>query len=442
MHDLVGNQSAVGGLTSPIFATLLSSRYKPCRLTATLTGINHIMGWVSFANGTFIQLVLPLLAVGVRTDNPFEVPVYNDLAYQRFNISLSIGTPPRPYNVLLDSGATSAWVPVVNTTGCTPNCPWAYDPTSSSTIVKTNDTLFSRYGTTGEIEVKGFYYRDSVSVGGLPALKNATFAIADFPKAFYDQGNRGIMGMGCRLIEFDEQGRPRPLSYTPIWQSLSRAASAGKTKFSMWLNSPNAASGTIQFGGEDRSKHQGELLSIPLNEDPPGVVADWNITLGGIARGFASRHGHLKSELITPPSFNRPMILDSGAPNLYIATSVYEAIAEGLNATEITYEAPWVPCSLKKPETGYLEFQFATRKAKQLVKIRVPYEDLIYPSGFPVTVPRVPDQNGEKMCYFGVVPSDGFVQLLGAPFLRRTYTVFDVDNKELRMAPANWKLDI
>lgn len=124
---------------------------------------------------------------------------------------------------------------------------------------------------------------------------------------------------------------------------------------------------------------------------------------------------------------------------MYVPTALYKEIVKDLNATGIINGAPYVPCSLRGAETGFLDFEFAARTTRALAKIRVSYSEIFYPPGLPVTVPPVEDRNGERMCYFGVVPNDGPVRLLGATFLRSAYVVFDLDQKELRLAQSKLK---
>jgi hypothetical protein len=66
--------------------------------------------------------------------------------------------------------------------------------------------------------------------------------------------------------------------------------------------------------------------------------------------------------------------------------------------------------------------------------------EIVYPPGYPVTVPAVPDRDGEKLCYFGIVPTDGPIRLLGATFIRSAYLVFDEEKMVVSMAPARWEV--
>lgn len=388
-------------------------------------------------------LVLISTTGTVAENQPYEVPIYNDLAYQRFNINIAIGTPPQPFSLLFDTGSADVWVPRANSSGCAPDCPRNFDfnLTASSSLVDTGIPFDARYGLTPDLAVIGQYYNDSISVSGLPAIRNAQFAIGDIPKLLFTQGNRGIFGLGSRLGESVYASSTSPYrgnlsaTYTPLWERLALASPSREKKFSVWLNAQSAKTGSVQFGSTSPSKYTGRLTGVPLNLDAKtGLLAGWNANLTRITR-LSAQGAHYP---LTPKNYSLDFTLDTGSPNMYIPTPLYTAIAHNLNATPITNGAPYVPCSLRSADTGSLIFDFAARPGAPHARIKVPYAELIYPPGFPVTVPPVPDRDGEAMCYFGVVPTDGPVRLLGATFLRSAYVVFDAERLELGLAQARW----
>ncbi|KZM26882.1 uncharacterized protein EKO05_0011416 [Ascochyta rabiei] len=374
--------------------------------------------------------------------------MYNDLAYQRYNINIAIGTPPQSFSLLFDTGSTDVWVPQANSSGCSPDCPpgFDFDPTASSRLVETNVPFDARYGLTSDLAVIGQYYDESISASGPPALSNAQFAVGDIPSLLFVQGNRGIFGLGSRLSESVYWSRTSPYrgnlsaTYTPLWERIALASAKGKRKCSVWLNAQGAKKGSVQFGGEDRRKYQGALAKVLLNVDAEtGLSGGWNINLTGVTRISEPGAGE-KQKRLTPANYRYSVdsTVDSGSPNMYVPPSLYEAIVQGLSTTDIINGAPYLPCSLRTTATVSLDFDFLTRVSGHVAKLRGLYAEIIYPPGFLVTVPPVDDRNGEKMCYFGIVPNNGPVRLLGATFLRSAYVVFDAERLELRMAQARW----
>ncbi|KAF1844978.1 acid protease [Cucurbitaria berberidis CBS 394.84] len=383
----------------------------------------------------------------LQIDNPYEVPIYNDLAYQRYNIAIALGTPPQSFSLLFDTGSTDVWVPSPDSSGCAPSCPPGFDPAASSSIIKTNISFDARYGFTPDVAVLGSYYNDSISVAGLPSTSTAQFAVGDVPWLLFTQGTWGIFGLGSRLQEAVYSSPTSPFhgdlsaTYTPLWERLGLASPSGKRKFSVWLNSQNAEKGSVQFGGEDATKYHGRLRQVPVNLWR-GELADWSVNVTSVTRVRVDGSGEETKTRLTAEDYSVDFVIDTGSPNMYIPTTLYESVVAGLHATEVINGAPYVPCSLRSTSTGFLDFEFQTdakgrrRSRYHPVKIRVPYSEIIYPFGYPVTVPPVRDVDGADMCYFGVVPQDGRIRLLGATFARSAYLVFDAENSEIRIAQA------
>lgn len=400
---------------------------------------------MAITSPTAILYFLAVLIFVAAEQHPDEIPLFNDLAYQRYNINVALGTPQQSFSLLFDTASTDVWVPKVDSSGCAPSCPpdFSFDPATSSTGINTNVSFDARYGLTPDLAVTGQYYNDTVSVAGLAPLTNSTFAIGNLPKLLYAQGNRGIFGVGTRFSESVYSSPTSPYrgdlskTYTPLWERLALAAPGGAKKFSVWLNAQDAKQGTVQFGGERTERYEGRLASVPLNLGPEGEVSEWNVNLTGVVR-FRRGSQDGDGKRLTEVNYNVKFTLDTGSPNMYMPTTLYKGIVEGLNATEIVNGAPYVPCSLRSATTGSLDFEFATRGSGDMAKISVPYSEIIYPQGLPVTVPPIKDRFGEDLCYFGIVPNDGPVRLLGATFLRSAYVVFDVDNRELRLAQSRW----
>lgn len=402
----------------------------------------------------FQQLLFRLFSLtnryGIDTTcvpNTYVIPIINDLAHQRYNISISIGTPPQPFDLLFDTGSTDLWVPHSNSSACTPHCPSGFIINASTSLLHTGVPYDARYGLTPDVAVLGMYYNDSISITGLPALTNMQFAVGDVPPALFQQGNWGIFGFGGRTQEAVYMGPTSPfrgdleMTYTPLWERVAHAASSGKREFAVWLNAQGARSGTVQFGGEERNKYEGELRSVPVNLDKDtGLRESWNVKLTTVERIKAQGDGCEMRDILTVANHSLHFVIDTGSPNMYVPTALYNSIVEGLNATPIINGAPFVACSLRTSLRDYLVFRFQGRADEELVKIRVPYSEIIYPSTYPITIPPVRDADGTEMCYLGIVPTDGFVWLLGATFIRSAYMVFDADKEEIRMAQAVWDM--
>lgn len=393
-------------------------------------------------------LTYPLFLPITSAQSLFEVPLINDFAHQRYNISVAVGTPPQTFNLLFDTGSTDIWLPKPDSSGCAPNCPAGFDPATSSSIVDVHIPYDARYGLTPDLAVIGEYYNDTMSIGDLPALSDVEFAVGNVPGPLFTQGNWGIFGIGSRFGEVVYSGPTSPYqgnesaTYTPLWERYALASSSKQRQFSVWLNKQSAEQGSVLFGEKDASKYEGTLKSLPINLRD-GKLSGWNVNVTEVTR-VSEKGGR---ERLTSSNYSVDYTLDTGSPNMYVPTTLYEVVVKGLSATDIINGAPYVPCSLRDTLADHLEFNFATKakdkskqNGRQPAKIRVPYSEIIYPFGDPVTLPPVRNADGMEMCYFGMVPSDGPVRLLGASFLRSAYLLFDADNVEVRIAQAKWEM--
>lgn len=125
-------------------------------------------------------------------------------------MNISIGTPPQPFTLLLDTGkigasilypylflaagSSTTWVPIA---GCGQFCgsPAHTLKTTDSSTYSTSNLIFSvRYG---EGFSRGFYAKDTVTLEGGVKVPNANFAVSDFNDGELTiDGADGIIGLG------------------------------------------------------------------------------------------------------------------------------------------------------------------------------------------------------------------------------------------------------
>ncbi|ORY93447.1 aspartic peptidase domain-containing protein [Syncephalastrum racemosum] len=204
-----------------------------------------------------------------RVGAPFvDVPLENaDLAYM---MNISIGTPPQPFTLLLDTGSSTTWVPIA---GCGQFCgsPAHTLKTTASSTFTTDNLIFSvRYG---EGFSRGFYAKDTVTLAGGVKVPNANFAVSDFNDGELTiDGADGIIGIGPDVLSSynNPEGRVIPTLVTTMFQDKV----IDKNLFSVYFapfdpaQDNNRINGHIVFGGVNSSEAQsGEILYAPITSD-------------------------------------------------------------------------------------------------------------------------------------------------------------------------------
>ena len=264
-------------------------------------------------------------------------------------------------------------------------------------------------------------------------------AVANLTKTLFDDGFYGIIGLGARLGEstfrYPGPGFGKPNATFPtLYDQLQAHGYTARRAFSIWLNNISATTGRIIFGGIDTTKYHGKLVNVPVNLQR-GLFFGWNVTLTSVVR-CSDGHAHSKEEALTRPDFGLSVILDSGAPNMYLPWELAQDISSTMNAST-HFGFPYVPCAQRNVDST-LEFGFGGASGP---RIRVPNSALIYPFGAPSNIGRVTANDGTPLCYLGVIGENQTVFLLGDTFQRSAYLVYDVDNLQVAMAQARYDVD-
>lgn len=266
-------------------------------------------------------------------------------------------------------------------------------------------------------------------------------AVGDVPPQLFEAGIFGIVGLGSRLAESTYRNPSSPFSGNPnktfptIYDQLQSHGYTSKRAFSLWLNDISATTGSIIFGGIDTSKYHSPLISLPV-QLMRNTFADWAVALTSVSQTSPSNSDGTK--LLTPQNFSIYAILDSGSPNNYLPTAIAEGIASSMNAT-MHDGTPYVPCAFRQAHDSYVTFGFGGPGGPN---ISVPYPALIYPYGAPANIGNVTDKDGRPLCYLGLIGTNGTIFLLGDTFIRSAYLVYDVDDRQVAMAPVRYGVPV
>jgi len=211
--------------------------------------------------------------------------------------SLAIGTPPTPFNVVLDTGSSDLWV--VGTDCVVRACQGVplFDPTKSSSLNNLSQPFEIQYGS-GAAE--GSLVSDTVQMAGFQQ-SGQTFAVVDQLTGGIVNGQiSGIMGLAFQSIASS--------GATPFWQALVQGGQWTDPVMSFFLtdfaNDPNAQQ--EEFGGAFTMGFTNSTLftgNIDFQDIPSNDQTFWQIPLSKVT---------VQGNAVTPSGGFGNAAIDSG----------------------------------------------------------------------------------------------------------------------------------
>lgn len=273
----------------------------------------------------------------------------------------------------------------------------------------------------------GDYFTDNLAIGGI-TVTDLQMGIADKTAV-----GTGILGIGFELNEAAET------LYSNLVTKMVNESKISTMAYSLYLNDYYSSTGNILFGGVDTDKFIGNLVTVPILPDAESQNYS-SFTVGLTGLSFAFPNGTTYNQSLTSESGSLSSILDSGTTLSYlpddIATSLFDAVgAYEYTSTLGSSSLALVDCNLS------VEFSF---KINDSVTITVPADELVIDAFDGTPLPsEVPFAS---TCLFGIQnigTSSGTsartadYAILGDSFLRSAYVVYDLDNLQIGLAPAN-----
>jgi len=310
--------------------------------------------------------------------------------------TVSIGSPAEDFLVIYDSGSSNLWVPSKSCTNCKKSGS-KYDSSKSSTYAKNGESFSLQYGTGS---CNGFLSADTVSLGGA-AITNFSFGevTTEAADVFGEAPFDGILGLGPAKAAVDQVPMP-----------MAQLVAQGKIQhniFSAFLSSNSSTGSTLVLGGTDDQFYTGDFTYVSVAKAasilPYWLVSASDVKVGGSSIGACN--------WLT----GCYMVVDTGTSILAGPTaSVNKLIAPIGNVSadcSNVHTLPTISISL-----GGHDFEL----------------------GPEFYVLRVPDENGAVQCQLGIEGVDAGVPIwiLGDPFLRKYYTVWDAEANRVGFATA------
>lgn len=329
--------------------------------------------------------------LSVPFPSPF-LPSWLPVSSAADHLAVSIGTPPQPVYVQVDTGSFELWVNPDCTTVSGSDAVFCeragrYDASESSTATSLGTSRTLRYGI-GAANIS--YFTDNISLAGSAmALQDVQFGVATSSEDAFS----GILGIGYGK----GIGTGYPNFVDQLWeQNVTRVKA-----YTLALGNKDSEEGVIVFGGVDTSKFAGRLARLPViprAQSPDGVPRFWV---------------EMKSLSLTRPNglntaydgASIPVFLDSGSTMTLLPANLTTAIARDFGAQAPDASGFYrIDCALAALN-GTLDFVFDG------VTVKVPYKELTREVA-----------SDPPSCFLGIVASDRFT-LLGDTFLRSAYSM-------------------
>ncbi|KAL9048279.1 MAG: hypothetical protein Q9206_006124 [Seirophora lacunosa] len=345
-------------------------------------------------------------------------PLTNNADLQ-YLANITVGTPPQPFVVAIDTGSSDLWIPSVRSDIC-----------QIQDCSQTGAYFDITYG--DDSEYVGILAQDTITVGDT-TLEHAQFALiqqsANTPFAPRNSNGstdgfttNGVWGISFDISQSEAiQDDERP--YTGILSLMKSEGFISRMAYSLWLNDPDAAQGSILFGGVDTDKFDPPLIGLPIVPLAPSTQASaMNVQFTSLILNAGGRTSVVQDNVV------RSAILDSGTTATILPNDLATTFLRFVGAIkDPSVPQPIVACDLATTDATF-EFQFGGSSGP---RISVPVTDLIAPH-----IPGLQFRDGSDACLLGVLGAEIDFLLLGDTFLRSAYVVYDLESRQIAMAQA------
>ncbi|KAG2364623.1 aspartic peptidase domain-containing protein [Suillus spraguei] len=190
----------------------------------------------------------------------------------KYTAALSVGIPPRTYNLLVDTGSATTWIGAKTPYG--------------QTGVDTGQRVGVTYGVTGGriLSFSGTIFRDTVTLGGGLTIPNYDLAVAStWSNIRYD----GILGLGPQDLTVKTLTDSPDDRYPTFTDCLVKAGVIDHHIVGIFFRpttgNPDTDVGELSFGDIDYTKITSNIVYIPITEITPSANfwgIDQSITYG------------------------------------------------------------------------------------------------------------------------------------------------------------------
>ncbi|KAG8623936.1 hypothetical protein KVT40_008912 [Elsinoe batatas] len=350
--------------------------------------------------------------------------------------NITVGSPPQTLTVILDTGSSDLYVDASTSAACKDtSSPFtcrggSFDPSASQSYKVVDPNGFNTSFGDGSTAT-GDFCTDTVGIGNV-VIQGVQLGVATDISSTTGYAV-SLMGVGYSYNEASSR------QYPNMPEVLQQAGAISSRLYSIFLNSFGDATGTILFGGVDTSKYTGQLQTInisPVQTRSGDIIYEFIVPVTGISGSVNGQSTTYLSSSSRRGSDSLPVLLDTGSTAWTVPPSLYTSLRDLFG--DAIDSAGLLDCSHQKDDVS-ISIEFNGQ-----VTIDVPASSFIIPVYDPATNRQNTTASGQPLCAFMISPDVGNQQLtqtgfliMGDAVLRSVYVVFDMDNGQISIAPAN-----
>lgn len=403
------------------------------RITSLLLAAGTLFSALSSVNASPPKVVAFPFNKEVRRDvshlhrRAKSAEVTIDNAQILYFINVTVGTPPQPFSLQLDTGSSDIWIPSTRSDVCTASREYcqlgAFDSSNSRTFIDVLRNAFQIQYVDGT-QIQGDYIADALTMGDSINLQNVTMGLATMASR-----DLGIMGIGYSAGESIAATNPNAI-YENVIDQLVIQGVINSRAYSLYLNDQTADTGNILFGGVDTNKYNGDLIALPVQPDSDtGALTSFTVAFTGLSVMDASGNSQL-----TRSNIAVPVVLDSGSTATYFPDDLANAILQGVGVTSDDIIGNVVPCSVANEQATFI-FAFGGDGGP---RINVSLSQFVNPLPTSPSGAKLTFNDGTEACGFGIYAAGQNPIIFGDTFLRSAYVVYDLEKNEIGLAQARY----
>ncbi|KAJ1502140.1 Vacuolar protease A [Coelomomyces lativittatus] len=348
------------------------------------------------------DILLSSLLALQGTNHTHGLPL-TDVMNAQYFADISLGTPPQHFSVVMDTGSSNLWVPSSRCESIACIFHKKFDGQKSSTYQANNTAFTIQYGS-GNVE--GIISSDLLSVGDVE-LPDQGFGetLKESGMAFIWGRFDGIFGLGFPSISVK--------GVVPPFQRMCDLGLLEEHIFSVWLgdNRKDKEGGELVFGGVNPAHFTGPIHYAPVVRE-----GYWEVKLDSVKYNDKNIKALNKS---------RSAAIDTGTSLIALPMALAKQLNEKIGASKNFMGQYTVDCD-SIPTLKDLTFEFNGKS-------------------FPLTpeeyILRVSVGGKQETClssFMGInlPPHYGEIWIIGDVFLRKYFTVYDLQNKRVGFAQS------